>query len=279
LCRVFPGDFVAEEADRLVEKLEAIVSRWTRLEEHHARALADLQHSAGRIQQFERRLHQQGDRAPQDEFIQQSADDATPSVLPQALLSAFERIETRLADIHVATVALTRAAVPAVEGPAARIDQEPDAAVVAEAESPPSPGPMFRPDPFAIPPRARESSEPPDTGSSSATNRETRLLSPSIATLALIAAAVAVGYALQLRARTLGAEAQARSAEQQLRAANEETQRQLAAVRDTYERELTSARQSAARASAIADVLAAPDLIRFDLEGTSKAPRACTSSG
>jgi len=272
------------EHSRLEDKLEGILSRWTRLEEQHARALADLQHSAGRIQQFERRLHQRDGTLPPDEFIQ-SADTGETSPAMKVILEAFQRIEARLSDIHAATMNVGRiaAAVPASPGPVAAVAAapdvrpEPELPLAVEDESARPPGHMFRPDLFTMPPRTGASSAPPDDAdpSTEESRQSTRhLLSAWIVALTLIAAAAAVVYSLQLRGRTLTAEARVRSAEQQLREAREEARRELAAVRVASERDSTAARESAAKANAIADVLAAPDLIRFDLTGTSMAPRA-----
>jgi len=270
-----------EDLRRLEEKLEGILSRWTRLEEQHARALADLQHSAGRIQQFERRLHQRDGTLAHDEFMQRGEDTGETPPAMKALLEAFQRIEARLSDIHAATMTAGRAAAtipsPGVVAAAPDVRAESESPLTFDEESARSPGPMFRPDLFTMPPRTAGSSPPPDDADVStedSADSARQPISAWIIILTLIAAAAAVVYSLQLRGRTLAADARVRLAEQQLQEAREESRRELDEVRLASGREITAARESAAKANAIADVLAAPDLVRFDLAGTPMAPRA-----
>src|SRR5262249_3233743 len=95
-----------------------------------------------------------------------------------------------------------------------------------------------------------------------------------VALAGFVVGAIAIAYSLQLRGRTIAADVRARSAEQQVQIVEEQSRRQLEAVRAAAEREMAAARDTAAKANAIADVRAAPDLIRFDLAGTELAPRA-----
>src|SRR5262249_49809745 len=85
-----------EQLQELAQKLDDALGRWTRLEEHHARALADLQHSAARVQLLERRLQQFIERGPHDHFIRPGEPGELPAGV-RALVDAVERVETRLA--------------------------------------------------------------------------------------------------------------------------------------------------------------------------------------
>lgn len=101
--------------------------------------------------------------------------------------------------------------------------------------------------------------------------RTTRLV-----TLAAGAAAVVVlvaglgGWTLQRQAREAAARASAaeRQAQQVVTAANQ----QLSVVRDDAAKQLAEARAGAARAQMVSDVVAAPDLVRFNIAGSGPAP-------
>lgn len=293
-----------EHLNQLADKIDMVLGRWTRLEEHHARALADLQHSAARVQLLERRLQQYIEKAPHDGFIRPPGEAGDVPGTMKTVVDAFERVEARLAareaevgrwmleaqsDLQSATMLLKgkTSFAPDVKDtdpghPPAAIDAQPEP----EEESH-SPGPMFRPDPSATGERRRQPGGTPDLSNINGVDRiesvdnadgaadaNRRVSWAWLAVPALIAGAIAVAYSLQLRGRTLEADTRARSAEQQLSAAQVQAKHQLEDVRAASEREVMRARESAAKANAIADVLASPDLIRFDLTGTPLAPRA-----
>jgi len=64
------------------------------------------------------------------------------------------------------------------------------------------------------------------------------------------------------------------AAERQAEAASTAANQQIAATRADAERQIAQARQTALEAGMVANVLAAPDLVRFSLAGTDRAPRA-----
>ncbi len=225
-----------DNVERLEVRLEVMLSRWTRLEEQHARALADLQHSAGRIQELERRLQQHLER-PRD-GLEGAQLGGVLSAL-KALLDAFERVEARLAAREDELARWLGEARRDLHGLTA----------VPRADASPT---------REIEPR------PPGRG----------FVSPWLAGAALVATVVVLAYVLQLRGRILESDSRVREAAQHAREIQEEAGRELVAMRVESAREAASAREHVAKATTLADVLAAPDLIRFDLVGTTLAPRA-----
>ena len=83
-----------DNVERLEVRLEIMLSRWSRLEEEHARALADLERATGRLQELEPRLQQQS-RAPNASAAGQAASGEPISTV-KPLLESFERIEAHL---------------------------------------------------------------------------------------------------------------------------------------------------------------------------------------
>jgi hypothetical protein len=97
----------------------------------------------------------------------------------------------------------------------------------------------------------------------------------AVTVLALAAAAVG-GLMLQRRvdARLNEAASRVAAAERQAALAGELADKRIAATRDDAEHRIQEARQTAESAQVISGVLAAPDLIRFNLVGQQGAPRA-----
>jgi hypothetical protein len=90
--------------------------------------------------------------------------------------------------------------------------------------------------------------------------------------LAILGAAAVAAVITQrnMDARLNEAAARVTAAERQAAAANQ----QIAATRADAERQIAQARQTAVEAGIVGNVLAAPDLIRFNLVGTERASRA-----
>ncbi|HUL74110.1 MAG TPA: anti-sigma factor [Vicinamibacterales bacterium] len=85
-----------------------------------------------------------------------------------------------------------------------------------------------------------------------------------------------VGWMAQqrLNARLDEAATRVAAAERQAEAASTAANQQIAATRADADRQIAQFRQTALEAGIVANVLAAPDLIRFNLTGTDRAPRA-----
>ena len=93
--------------------------------------------------------------------------------------------------------------------------------------------------------------------------------------LAILGAAI-VGIVAQrhMNARLDEAATRVAAAERQAQAAAAAANQQIAATRADAERQIAQARQTALEAGIVGNVLAAPDLVRFSLVGTDRAPRA-----
>jgi len=85
----------------------------------------------------------------------------------------------------------------------------------------------------------------------------------------LLIAAAAAGWLLQQQASlaTSRANAAERQAEQVVSSASQ----QMAAVREESARQIAEAREASTRAERVSDVLAAPDLVRYNIAGTGPA--------
>jgi hypothetical protein len=98
--------------------------------------------------------------------------------------------------------------------------------------------------------------------------------------LVAIAVAVVLGAALFFRmqrdvqAKLTDAAARVQAAEQQATQVTETASRQIASTRQEAERQIADAQQTAQRAAIVSNVLAAPDLVRYNLAGGEAAPRA-----
>lgn len=77
-----------------------------------------------------------------------------------------------------------------------------------------------------------------------------------------------------LNARLDDAGKRVTAAEQRAEAVSAAANQQIAATRADAEKQIAQARQAALEAGIVANVLAAPDLVRFSLAGTDRAPRA-----
>jgi Tfp pilus assembly protein PilV len=95
-----------------------------------------------------------------------------------------------------------------------------------------------------------------------------------IALLVVSVGAIALGLVQrQLDARMNEAAARVAAAEQQAQAATAAAGQRVAATREDADRQIAEARQTAQKAQIVSDVLAAPDLIRFNLTSPSAPPR------
>jgi hypothetical protein len=97
-----------------------------------------------------------------------------------------------------------------------------------------------------------------------------------LVTVLTVAAAAVAGLILQRRveARLNDAAARVAAAERQAALAADLADKRIASTREDAEHKIQEARQSAQSAQVISGVLAAPDLIRFNLVGQLEAPRA-----
>lgn len=104
--------------------------------------------------------------------------------------------------------------------------------------------------------------------------RTWRIAIGSMGLLLLGAAIVGIIAQRNMNARLDEAAARVATAERQAEAAAAAANQQIAATRADAERQIAQARQTAVEASIVGSVLAAPDLVRFNLVGTERAPRA-----
>jgi hypothetical protein len=93
---------------------------------------------------------------------------------------------------------------------------------------------------------------------------------------AVLVGAAVLGVMLQRRvnARLDEAATQVAAAERQAQTASEAASRQIASTRADAERQIAEAHQASVKAELVSNVLAAPDLIRFNLVGTDQASGA-----
>jgi anti-sigma-K factor RskA len=92
----------------------------------------------------------------------------------------------------------------------------------------------------------------------------------ALVVLALIAAGIIV---TRLQRQITAAAARVTAAEQQAQAATRAANEQIVAARDTAAQQIADARATALRAQTISDVLAAPDLVRYNLAGGAPGAR------
>jgi hypothetical protein len=96
--------------------------------------------------------------------------------------------------------------------------------------------------------------------------------------LVVVALAVAGAFGLwierRVESRLNDAATRVAAAERQREATTEQANNRLAATRDEAARQVTEARRTALQAQIVGNVLAAPDLVRYNLSGTDAAPRA-----
>lgn len=104
--------------------------------------------------------------------------------------------------------------------------------------------------------------------------RTWRIAIGSLGLAILVAAIVGIVAQRNMNARLDEAAARVAAAERQAQAAAAAANQQIAATRADAERQIAQARQTAVDAGIVGNVLAAPDLVRFNLVGTDRAPRA-----
>jgi anti-sigma-K factor RskA len=95
-----------------------------------------------------------------------------------------------------------------------------------------------------------------------------------VAAAAALAVLVAVAGGVVLQRQARAAVTRAAEAQQQAQAAVAAASRELTTVREDAARQVAEARDGAARAQVVGDVLASPDLIRFNIAGSGTAPIA-----
>ena len=93
----------------------------------------------------------------------------------------------------------------------------------------------------------------------------------------VVAVALAIGFQRGVTRRLNDAASRVAAAERQAAVATDIANRQVTATRENAERQIGEARQSARQAQTVSDVLAAPDLVRFNL--TTGGPSATRSFG
>jgi len=290
-----------ERLDQMTQECAAIMARWSRLDEQHARALADIEHSAKRVQRIERNL-QQGAAPETAEGEPQTPPPTTAlgqaAAALSALLDAFERVEGRLAAREqelgrwMADMQRElRASARQLPGAASRDadaawpldnvlqlhqqlrDQQTGPAPAGEAARPESSGAERGLAPRLIDRRApqpspdRPSDIPPPGASSGA--RRVWLWGAAAAVVIL-----AVIYFIQIKSASAHAVVRAEAAEQQLQTARQESRRELDALRESAKNETSAIREAASKAKVTADILTAPDLLRFDVVGQADLARA-----
>ena len=103
------------------------------------------------------------------------------------------------------------------------------------------------------------------------TERGTRAWRGAAVVLA-VGVVIAAGLAWQSQRQARSATTRSSEAEQQSQRVREAADQQIAAAREAAAREIAQARETAARAETIAGVLAAPDLVRYNLVAQSTGP-------
>jgi DNA repair exonuclease SbcCD ATPase subunit len=98
-------------------------------------------------------------------------------------------------------------------------------------------------------------------------NRASRLWQGAIVLLVLAIGGAAGVLVYRLQRQVGAAEARVTAAENRAQAAAQAADQQIAATRDDAARQIAEARETALRAQTISDVLAAPDLVRYNLAG------------
>jgi hypothetical protein len=88
------------------------------------------------------------------------------------------------------------------------------------------------------------------------------------------AGALAIGLHRRIDNRLTEAAASVVAAQRRAEAATEHANQQIASTREDADRRIAEAQQTARQAQIVSDVLAAPDLVRFNLTGTARAPRS-----
>jgi DNA repair exonuclease SbcCD ATPase subunit len=296
------GDRQARAVSQLEERVSAFSAAEERLHHDAATRMRTLERAIEQEWTALRQLHQ----GPVAELKEHASTLGQLSVAAaNTSLSSIERTEARLAEIErtlnerlsgvsrqlEAAVAEIRAIVPARQGAEAAGPTWPIEGVVRLhnqlRSGPDGPGVITVPGGSTVPtggPRglpaagpdilARTSvveSEPREVREEAATRaaaprgRQTTLLAAVVASIVVLLAAVSA-IAVQRQARA--AAAQAATAQQQAQAAMAAATSQVTAARDQAAREVAQAREGSVRAQMVSDVLASPDLIRFNIAGS-----------
>ncbi len=297
----------------VVNEAEMRLTEWgaieNRLEQDYAKRLRQLEEAIGHEWQALRRVHEE----PVKQLRQEAAALSEVAVSAANLaLQGFERAEARLDAFEVNLQAqLTRLSenvqtaladhrralsVPAL--PEANVTPFPLEGVMRIHEDLRSDGPDSAPETqgaLAIVPRelpdtaarlsARmeslerevtiERQEMHDTATRAEKLGRTGRVAVYAFGLAILGAAI-VGIVAQrqMNARLDEAATRVAAAERQAQAAAAAANQQIAATRADAERQIAQARQTALEAGIVGNVLASPDLVRFSLVGTERAPRA-----
>ena len=107
--------------------------------------------------------------------------------------------------------------------------------------------------------------------------RQRQMWSVAFAVLALVvvgASALAIGLQRRVDARLTEAAAKVTAAQQQAEAAAQLANQKVADTRENADRKIAEAEQTARNAQTVSDVLAAPDLVRFNVTSGATTPRA-----
>ena len=287
-----------ERHARAVSQLEAHLSEWegasSRVQEDASHRLQDLEAIIKREWDALRKFHEE----PVQELREQAATLTEACLaMVSATEKSFDRTEARLAsfesDLHSRMTDLMRELQSAVAEIRAR-DQQPRIdgggewslddvtrlhSQIRDSQIPAVTGTQI--ERFRGTPRVLPMADLDGSASSVVSEAQPATAEPSIAqtwriavaglVLVVIIAAV-FGWRLQNQVRAAAERVQATEVRSQQ--AVEDAARQAATAREEAAREISSAREMATRAQRIGNVLAAPDLIRYNLAGSSGAPGA-----
>ena len=301
------------EADALhsqvVSEAELRLTEWgaieNRLEQDYAQRLRQLEEAIGHEWQALRRIHEE----PVKQLRQEAAALSEVAVTAANLaLQGFERSETRLEafeanlqaqltrlseDVHAALAehrhALATPALPEAnvtpfplegimrihddlrEGSVERVPETQGSLAVVPHELPEAAARLSARVESLEREVTIERQEMHDTATrTEKLGRAWRVAIGSLVFAILGAAIVGIIAQRNMNARLDEAAARVAAAERQAAAANQ----QIATTRADAERQIAQARQTAAQAGIVGNVLVAPDLVRFNLVGTERAPRA-----
>jgi hypothetical protein len=292
------GERQARAVGQLEEQVVAFTAAEERLHRDAAERLRALEHAIEHEWSALRQAHE----APIRELREQADTLTRISVAATNTgVSGFDRAEARLAAIETAlttrldrvteqlaeAVTEVRALVPARSADTPAAQSWPIEGVVrlhnqvreSDAAVPPAASPVVRDVP-ALPPAPpeilarlasleqavaeRRDERHAATDDGHRDNHLLKIVSSLAAVLVLLAAAG--GWALQRQASA--AASRAADAERQAQAVVSAANQQMAAVRQESAKQLAQARDASARAQAVSDVLAAPDLIRYNITGS-----------
>lgn len=297
---------VAHQLSLLTERCAEILHRLTESDERRTQALGEVEaRLSAQDWQVLRQLHEE----PVKQLREQAAALGEVCVSAANLaLQGFERAEARVAaletslqdqlkqlsrDLQAATTDARRALPPAggtgagvapfpLEG-VMRLHEElrgsGDGTAVAEAGAP-----RQLPEATALLSARMESLEREVTSEredvrETATRadrmrRDWRVTVAVVGVVLVIGAIVGVVVNQRVNTRLDEAATRVAAAQQQAQNVSDAATQQIAAARLEAERQISEARQTALKAEVVGNVLAAPDLVRFNLAGTERAPRA-----